>query len=360
MALPGGLPLFGFPDKNPEKIAGHVVLCILGGGVRNNETIDKQLGNLLPNILGGSEEINPRIRPFVDTISTFSGKSILQSGTLFRKFSYAKGPVSHYDAITSILTGNYLDKKLSGSDKISFKTIFDFHSRYGSAPEKSCFVSNPVSPYPFVSNTFFRAVDCGNPELKASLLNDNGYQKKTPLIGSDPNFLNADIMTALVAEKIIVNDNPELLVLNFQAADICHSNFSAYCNSLIKADFAIGKLWNSIQNTPGMANDTVLIVLPDHGRNHSGNSLLDSAGFEGFDHHEDSGSREIFCLIAGPEGRVRQNKIIDQIAGETIDILPTISGILGFQQQIPINLMSGRMLGEAFENTMTVVNNPVV
>ena len=38
----------------------------------------------------------------------------------------------------------------------------------------------------------------------------------------------------------------------------------------------LGHLWNTIQSTAGMAEDTILIAMPEHGRNLEGNGLYDS------------------------------------------------------------------------------------
>jgi membrane-anchored protein YejM (alkaline phosphatase superfamily) len=160
--------------------------------------------------------------------------------------------------------------------------------------------------------------------------------------------MNSDMYNIFFAERIIQEFQPELLVVNMQGVDVCHSNFTDYCNNLRKADFAVGKLWETIQNTPGMANDTILIVAPEHGRNLEPNTLTDAYGQFAIDHTSDPTSREIFCMIAGPAGKVVQNQIITQITGESIDIVPTIAHILGFRDQVPGGILPGRVLQESF------------
>jgi hypothetical protein len=160
--------------------------------------------------------------------------------------------------------------------------------------------------------------------------------------------MNSDMYNVLFTERIIQTFKPELTVVNMQGVDICHSNFTEYCNNLRKADYAVGHLWDTIQNTPGMANDTILIVAPEHGRNLQANTIIDQFGNAALDHTSDETSREIFCLVVGPQGMVQQNQIITQITGESIDIVPTISHILGFRDDIPSGMLSGRILNEAF------------
>ena len=162
--------------------------------------------------------------------------------------------------------------------------------------------------------------------------------------------MNNDMYNVFFAEKIIEEFKPELLVVNMQGVDVCHSNFTQYCNNLRKADYALGHLWKTIQNTPGMANDTILIAAPEHGRNLSQNTLIDPFGRYALDHTGEQMSREIFCLVAGPTSVVKQNQVISSEQGESIDIVPTIADILGFYDEIPMQYRNnmGSALNQAF------------
>ncbi len=147
--------------------------------------------------------------------------------------------------------------------------------------------------------------------------------------------MNNDMFNIFFAEKIMQEFKPELLVVNMQDIDIGHVDFTKYCNNMVKADYALAHLWNTIQSTPGMANDTILIAVPEHGRNLSPNTLIDTYGRYALDHTNDDTSREIFCLIAGPTGIVNQSQVINSVNGQSIDIVPTISKILGYYDDIP-------------------------
>ena len=141
---------------------------------------------------------------------------------------------------------------------------------------------------------------------------------------------------------------PELLVVNMQDSDIGHSNFTDYCKNLHKADFALAKLWQTIQSDPELKDDTVLIVVPEFGRNESHNSIVDGYGRYAVDHTGDDLSQRMFCLIAGPENVVQQNKIVAEERGELIDIVPTIAHLLGFRSEIPSYYLKGNVLRDAF------------
>jgi hypothetical protein len=114
------------------------------------------------------------------------------------------------------------------------------------------------------------------------------------------------------------------------------------------ADYAASHLWQTIESTPGMAGDTVLIMMPEVGRNSQPNSILDVNGRGALDHtSSDPMAREIFCLIAGPPGVIRQGQVISSVEGESIDIVPTIADLLGFEQGAA-SYLPGRALTQAF------------
>lgn len=163
------------------------------------------------------------------------------------------------------------------------------------------------------------------------------------------NIYNNDMLTVFAAEKIIEKFKPELLVVNMQDVDVAHNEATQYLNNLHKSDYALWHLWETIKNTPGMEN-TILIALPEHGRNSIGNEIFDGYGREATDHTNDDMSREIFCMMLSHQANssVYANNLITDLSGESIDIVPTVANILGFDTDIPGGLLSGRVLNEAF------------
>lgn len=162
------------------------------------------------------------------------------------------------------------------------------------------------------------------------------------------NWVNGDLTNVYYAEKVLEKFQPELLVLNLQNVDICHSNFTSYCNNLVKADWGVSHLWNFIQNTPGLANDTVMIVMPEHGRNLNPNTVLDAYGRAAYDHTSDDTSREIFTMVVGPSDVIKQDHVVSTEYGESIDVVPTIANLLGFDVDIPSGLLPGQVLNDVF------------
>ena len=169
--------------------------------------------------------------------------------------------------------------------------------------------------------------------------------------GVQLNEITGDLLNIAAGWKVLERFAPELTVINTFNLDICHSNFSDYIRFLHKADYGVGWLWNKIQSHPDMANNTIMICMPEHGRNLQPNNLVDINGLKAYDHTSDNNSREIFALIAGPQGKVKQGISVGnalQPVGESVDIVPTIAHILGFYDQIPTGKLGGQILNQAF------------
>lgn len=161
-------------------------------------------------------------------------------------------------------------------------------------------------------------------------------------------WINSDLINVYYAEKVLEKFQPELMVLNLQDVDVCHTKFTSYCNNLVKADWGVSHLWNHIQSTPGLVDDTVLIVMPEHGRNLQPNTVVDAYGRPAYDHTNDNTSREIFTMVIGPSGVIKQDYVNSNTYGESIDVVPTIANLLGFDVDMPSSLITGKVLNDVF------------
>ncbi len=410
--LPGG-SLFaptGFRKAN------HVVFCLFAGGIRNRESIYKNDGNLMPNILKGNESISSDISGSMSSLGASPLSSPLQNfGTLYREFRYNQGPTGHFNGHTTAVTGKYTDNSLSLLERPSSPTIFELYRKHNS-PSMSALNSwwvthtnnlypilnysngsgygpgygaNQLSPNDFLSNdtaqimmnkVAFPNTHKDEQDEMRKFFNNNfgapagisGGLKNTPEDAARidswidsmiqkgvngqlqnpwgvPSWMNNDMYNIYFAEEILREFKPELMVVNMFGVDVCHTDFTNYCDALRRADWAVGHLWQTIQNTPGLADDTVLIVAPEIGRNGTPNSIVDANGRGALDHtNGDPESKEIFCMIAGPPSVVNQGKVISNVEGESIDIVPTIANILGFDTDIPTSL-PGQVLNQAFK-----------
>ena len=415
-AVPYLLPSGRLFAASGMRRVNHVVFCMFAGGVRNLESVDKSLGNLMPHMLSGTEAIAPDIAAAIASspLPAFNlGYDLQSKGTLFKNFRYKSGPTGHFNGHTTAITGAYTTADLNIKDHPHTPTIFEFYRKHNSPAQtarKCWWVSNTLGPYPalnfssyagygaqyganFIAPTFmfsnqgynsigtlktftsaeeasvnnmrtfmnhnfnrnFVDGDAGvtNTEADAAELQtwiNNMFSQYQSGAFNNPwgagASMNNDMMNIFFAEQIIDQFAPELLVVNMQDVDVAHFNFTNYAVNLYKADHAVARLWNKIQSTPGMMDDTVMIIAPEHGRNLQGNSSIDMNGRAALDHtaalDEVSGdqmAREIFCQVIGPSNIVHQGQVITGITGESIDVASAIANLLGFDTQVPSGLL---------------------
>jgi hypothetical protein len=176
-------------------------------------------------------------------------------------------------------------------------------------------------------------------------------QLPLPTPGNNSNFLTGDLINIAAAWQVMETFKPELMVINTFNSDICHQNYSSHLGALHAADYGVGWLWDKIQSDPVLANDTILICMPEHGRNLQPNNIVDNNGLRAIDHTGDDNSRRIFTLVVGPSGKVVQNQTVGSLSnpiGQAIDVVPTIAHILGFLPDIPAGYLNGSPLLQAF------------
>ncbi len=413
-AVPYILPSGRLFAASGMRRVNHVVFCMFAGGVRNLESVDKSLGNLMPNMLLGTESIAPDIAAAIAAtpLPTLNlGYNLQTKGTLFKDFRYKSGPTGHFNGHTTAITGAYTTADLNIKDHPHTPTIFEFYRKHNSPAQtarKCWWVSNTLGPYPalnFSSFAEYGAQYGANFIAPTYMFSNEGYNSVGTLktftsaeeaaVNNMRTFMNHnfnksyldgdagvtntvddaaelqtwinsmfnqyssgafnnpwgagsynnDMMNIFFAEKIIDQFTPELLVVNMQDVDVAHFNFTNYTVNLNKADLAVAHLWNHIQNSP-MANDTVMIIAPEHGRNLNGNSSIDANGHAALDHtanlDEVSGdqmARKIFCEVLGPSTVVRQGEVIAGTTGESIDVAAAIANLLGFDSQIPSGML---------------------
>lgn len=407
--LPFILPSCSLNLDKQKKIE-HVVFCLIAGGLRNFETILKKEGNLMPNLLSGNESISSDIVQGIHELPSIYNTPLSKQGTFFNNFRYNSNETIHYSAHAVAVTGDY-NGNFQLMKPLSVPTIFEFFRKHGNKKKSaisSWWVSDQDGPFPFLNYSNHKdygplyganmihpksvfELDYSNlnffddetinkvKEYKKLLLDMNLVNKPFPhergIINSDEdrhkiqnflkniatnisseekynywglgNLVNDDIKNMFVACEIIKEFQPELMVVNMQESDIGHSNYTEMCNNIHKADFALAKLWDTIQNTPKMKDNTVLIAAPEFGRNLNSNTIVDKFGRFAIDHTGDENSKKIFCLMLGPKNVIKDNNFVESESAETIDILPTIAHLLGFYDKIPSEFINGKVLKDA-------------
>lgn len=145
---------------------------------------------------------------------------------------------------------------------------------------------------------------------------------------------NGDLKIIGYTLELLHYFKPKVTVVDLSNVDVCHGNFTAYLKNMHRADHGIGFLWKEIQNIPGMAGNTTMIVMPEHGRNENPNSIKDENDWFAYD-HSDFNSRRIFTLMVGPgiDSGLRVGSE-DNPIGSAADVVPTIADIFGIKQTV--------------------------
>ncbi|MBL9025738.1 MAG: hypothetical protein JNL21_26320 [Myxococcales bacterium] len=147
-----------------------------------------------------------------------------------------------------------------------------------------------------------------------------------------------DGLTIYHAERILQAFKPSVMVVSLIDVDVCHDDFNGYLIGQRLADALVAHLWDFIQSTEGLKDETALFVLPEHGRQLQFNGQnSDSLGRSGLDHGGgDDGDRDVWVLALGPDFRpgVHAPTDIEQSGRgsgryETIDVVATAAEILG-------------------------------
>ena len=146
---------------------------------------------------------------------------------------------------------------------------------------------------------------------------------------------NPDLRTIGYACEVMARFKPNLLLINLENADICHSNFTEYLKQLHRADHAVGFMWDYIQREiPEMAGETVLLLSPECGRNLNPNPIRDENDWFAYDHSDENAHR-IFGMMVGkdvPRGLEIGDE--NRPIGMNADLVPSVADILGVKDAV--------------------------
>ncbi|HVV46306.1 MAG TPA: hypothetical protein VHC72_13930 [Bryobacteraceae bacterium] len=340
-AIFGASPLRGFVTPRGKK----VVVVTFGGGARDDETFMPDGQENIPHLL---KELIPQATFFTQVVN--------------------RGILGHYVATASIVTGAYETFNNFAAVPPDNPTVFEYFRRDLKRPATDCWVVAPSNGFARIGESGHKSFGPGlgagvilpkrlltaalpaggNDEQYRHLLNDN-YE--TPLfaptlsgkqieLGQMAGLLklsaadfaeharslaSPDEMSVYIAKHLMGQLSPSLLWVTLHDIDIAHSGtFSLYIDGIRRCDRLCAELWQTIQKNPEYAGQTTMFILPDFGRD----SDIDSGG-NGFQHHRtgDAVSRTTWMMVLGPG--IRQNVVVDRPI-ESVDLVPTIGSILGF------------------------------
>lgn len=297
-----------FSSGNEQKKAPIVVLCILGGGVRNQDIWAPTANPLCPFLYALPKQPKP------------------YAVTLMENMVHKQGEMDHQQAMANLLTGHY---HVSASKQKGKSVIQQ--------------IQEAMMPERKPGHIWTAA----HPTSRLKQLGLNPIPQSTSITKADNPMQSVNREIIQQSLWVLKTSRPDLVVIELQGADIAHYNFSAYQNHLQQTDECLRTLWEGIQTDRNLAGQTNLIITQDMGRNDYANDVLDNNGLGGLDHNHSVTVRETFCLIAGPKDSIRSHSSIIGNPVETIDIVPTIRQLLKLPQATDSHQLPGRILEEA-------------
>jgi hypothetical protein len=319
--------------------------------------------------IGGIRRQESWSKPGLRYIPRLSGDLLPQS--LFYPYTVNQGVTSHFNTISSILTGVWQHVDDWGGEKPSNPTLFQqFQSQTHSGPEQTWVVTSNkqltanISPGANVilsKQLMVEAVEriiTGQSsrgrlereqilaEMTALLETDSeriGWGVPSESAFRDPQvkqtFLAAlaafihgpdapatgDELTFLIAREVLRRIAPAMLMVNFSDVEVAHSGtYSLHLGGISRTDRLIHRMWEFIQTTPSLKDNTTLIVMNEFGRDPDGSG---TNGF--FNHRTDTEScRMAWTMVLGPAAG--QPRVVERVVRQ-IDIAPSIASWLGFE-----------------------------
>jgi hypothetical protein len=321
-----------------------------------------------------------------------------QQGTLFPEVRFAKGGAGHFNGLSTGVSGNYYVTQ-GLRQRPASPTIFEYVRRFAGFKATDCWfvgvgIGNsrpllnfseyaefgrryggnfiaPLTTFGSPGQDHFMDFKNYHPETEwevireiRNFLNNNYVQEgleiphlyntpeeenkikefvqfvfekvKDGTVTLPPVNDNRDLKTIGYAVEVLQYFKPKLTVVDLSDIDVCHSNYTAYLKNLHRADHGVGFLWREIQRIPGMANNTIMIVMPEHGRDQDPNPIQDDNNWFAYDHSAgNENTRRIFTMMVGPgiDGNLRVGSESNPI-GDAADVVPTIAEIFGIKDRV--------------------------
>ena len=316
------------PDANRRKL----IVVVFGGGTRASESIDDPEHRYIPRLWN---EMVPR-------------------GTLFTN-TRVEHRVVHPNCTGSIMTGHWEWDDNDWSRPVAHPTIFEIYRRARAAPDTAAwafvyasilakagessapgygasFAANVVEPPTIPRSTademtrlMHQAAAAGTPEGEVRAAQECAHlARATSRIARgglrSPEakaFLNQEYETwksaadttshdAFLAGRAIAamrSFAPDVMAVAFGEIDCAHyGSWSRYVEAIRRTDELTWRLWRATQELEAYRDRTLMLILPDHGRE------LDGPDKWGFIHHSDfytsqgadEGCRRVWMLAIGP------------------------------------------------------------
>ena len=336
--------------------SGHKVLVIIVGGMRRDETFSPEG---LVNIPHLSADLLPK--------------------SVFYDHARNEGVTAHFNAISSILTGNWQRVDDWGMIAPTTPTLFEqfrkglgvdrsdtwvvasnkaLTSLIGASSDSNyglAYGANVVLPKQLMLQAVVEALRKGRTanmadrskveaELESAMEGDNyeglGWNVFDASNQLDPRVrstiqsaiasfvqgggpTSGDELTFFMSREVMRKFAPQLLVVAFSDVEAAHfGSYALHMAGIKTADRLAHQLWQEVEANPDYRGKTTMVILPEFGRDPDGSS---TNGF--FNHRANVDSTRDTWMMAMGAG-VDKPQIIERPIRH-IDLCPTVAGLLG-------------------------------
>ena len=281
-----------------------------------------------------------------------------------------EGVTSHFNTISSVLTGDWQHVDDWGGQKAPDPTLFHyFQTHHHVGPEETWVVTSNkqltanigpganvvlskqlmieaveriimgqsrrklereqlLQEMKEVLETDYERIGWGMPEYSVfqdPKVKDTFITALTEFIHGPNAPTSGDELTFLVAKEVMRRIGPALLMMNFSEMEVAHSgSYALHLGGIRRSDSICGRLWKFIQDTPDLKESTTLIIMNEFGRD------PDGSGTNGFFNHRTNTEtcRMAWTVVLGKA--VPKPMVIDRVVRQ-IDITPSIASWMGFE-----------------------------
>ena len=316
------------PDMARRKLA----IILFGGGTRSSEAIDDPDHRYIPRLW---REMVPR-------------------GTLFTNMR-VEGRVVHPNSAGSIVTGHWEWDDIDWSKPVAHPTVFEIYRKSRGAPDTAAwafvyasilaktgeslaagygpgFGANVVEPPTIPRSTademdglLRRAAASGSSEAEMraaaecarlargrSRIEYGGLRSAAARRFAETEYGEWKRASGSTSHDLFLTDraiacmrefSPDVIAVDYGEIDCAHyGSWSRYVEAIRRTDELTWQLWRATEELDGYRGRTLLLILPDHGRE------LERPGGLGFIHHSDfytnqgadEGCRRVWMLALGP------------------------------------------------------------
>jgi hypothetical protein len=356
-------------DSHAAVGSGHKVIVVVIGGIRRDETFSPDGTVNIPHL---ATDLLPK--------------------SLFYRHARNEGVTAHFNAISSILTGNWQRVDDWGKVAPTTPTLFEqfrkglrvdrsntwvvasnkaLTSLIGASSDSNygpAYGANVVFPTQLMLQAVVEALRQGRTanmadrstveaELESAMEGSNyeglGWnvfdasdqldpRVRTTIQSAIAGFVHSggptsgDELTFFMTREIMRKFAPQVLVVAFSDVEAAHfGSYSLHTSGIKTADRLAYQLWQEIQANPDYRGKTTMVILPEFGRDPDGSS---TNGF--FNHRANVDSTRDTWMMTLGAGVDRPQTIERPI--HHIDLCPTLAKLLG----CPLLDAQGKMLAE--------------